>query len=44
MSYSVQVEIPENQMNSMNDINEIPVLSNQSRPVGRCGHYYNRNY
>ncbi len=33
ISYSVQVEIAENQMNSMNDINEIPVLSNESRPV-----------
>ncbi len=33
ISYGVQVEIPENQMNSLNDINEIPVLSNQSRPV-----------
>jgi multidrug efflux pump subunit AcrB len=33
ISYSVQVEIPENQMTSMNDINEIPVLSNESRPV-----------
>jgi multidrug efflux pump subunit AcrB len=33
ISYAVQVEIPENQMNSTNDINEIPVLSNKSRPV-----------
>ena len=33
MSYAVQVEIPENQMTSTNDINEIPVLSNESRPV-----------
>jgi multidrug efflux pump subunit AcrB len=33
ISYSVQVEIAENKMNSMNDINEIPVLSNESRPV-----------
>jgi multidrug efflux pump subunit AcrB len=33
ISYAVQVEIPENQMNSTNDINEIPVLSNESRPV-----------
>ena len=32
-SYSVQVEIPENRMTSTNDIAEIPVLSNQSRPV-----------
>ena len=29
----MQVEVPENQMTSMNDINEIPVLSNESRPV-----------
>ena len=43
ISYGVQVEIAENQMNSMNDINEIPVLSNQSRPVlGRCGHRESR--
>jgi multidrug efflux pump subunit AcrB len=33
VSYGVQVQVPENQMNSMNDINEIPVLSNESRPV-----------
>jgi multidrug efflux pump subunit AcrB len=33
ISYGVQVEVPENQMTSMNDINEIPVLSNESRPV-----------
>ncbi len=33
ISYAVQVEIPENQMTSTNDINEIPVLSNESRPV-----------
>src|SRR5664279_1793950 len=33
ISYGVQVEIPENQMNSTNDINEIPVLNNASRPV-----------
>jgi multidrug efflux pump subunit AcrB len=33
VSYGVQVQIPENQMTSMNDINEIPVLSNESRPV-----------
>ncbi|MBZ5857327.1 efflux RND transporter permease subunit [Flavihumibacter profundi] len=32
-SYGVQVEIPENQMASENDIREIPVLANQSRPV-----------
>jgi len=33
ISYGVQVEIPENQMTSTDDINEIPVLSNESRPV-----------
>jgi multidrug efflux pump subunit AcrB len=33
ISYGVQVEVPENQMTSINDINEIPVLSNESRPV-----------
>ncbi len=33
VSYGVQVQIPENQMTSMDDINEIPVLSNQARPV-----------
>lgn len=33
ISYAVQVEIPENQMTSTNDINEIPVLPNASRPV-----------
>ncbi len=33
ISYAVQVEIPENQMTSTNDVNEIPVLSNASRPV-----------
>jgi multidrug efflux pump subunit AcrB len=33
ISYGVQVEVPENQMSSTNDINEIPVLSNESRPV-----------
>lgn len=32
-SYAVQVEIPENQMSSENDIREIPVMSNQARPV-----------
>jgi multidrug efflux pump subunit AcrB len=32
-SYNVQVLIPENKMTSMNDIREIPVLSNESRPV-----------
>jgi multidrug efflux pump subunit AcrB len=33
ISYAVQVEIPENQMTSTNDIAEIPVLSNEDRPV-----------
>jgi multidrug efflux pump subunit AcrB len=33
ISYGVQVQVPENQMNSMNDINEIPVLNDQTRPV-----------
>ncbi len=33
LSYAVQVEVPEYQMASINDIREIPVLSNQSRPV-----------
>ena len=33
LSYGVQVEIPENKMKSVNDINEIPILKNQSRPV-----------
>ena len=32
-SYSVQVQVPENKMTSVNDIKEIPVLSNQPRPV-----------
>jgi multidrug efflux pump subunit AcrB len=33
ISYGVQVQIPENQMTSVNDIKEIPVLGNQPRPV-----------
>lgn len=33
LSYLVQVEIPEYKMASINDIKEIPVLSNQQRPV-----------
>jgi multidrug efflux pump subunit AcrB len=33
LSYQVQVQIPEYQMASLNDVKEIPVLSNQSRPV-----------
>jgi multidrug efflux pump subunit AcrB len=32
-SYNVQVEVPENQMKSVGDIGEIPLLSNSSRPV-----------
>ncbi|MFX8871980.1 hypothetical protein ABTM94_20065, partial [Acinetobacter baumannii] len=32
-SYSVQVEVPENKMNSIHNIGEIPVLSNAQRPV-----------
>jgi multidrug efflux pump subunit AcrB len=33
LSYLVQVQVPEYQMSSLNDIREIPVLSNQPRPV-----------
>jgi multidrug efflux pump subunit AcrB len=33
LSYQVQVEVPEYQMSSLNDIREIPVLANQPRPV-----------
>ena len=33
VSYNVQVEIPENKMNSLNTIGEIPVLKNSARPV-----------
>jgi multidrug efflux pump subunit AcrB len=33
LSYSVQVEIPEYQMNSTNTIGEIPLTNNQARPV-----------
>jgi multidrug efflux pump subunit AcrB len=33
LSYLVQVEVPEYKMASINDIKEIPVLSNQPRPV-----------
>ena len=33
LSYLVQVEIPEYKMASLNDIREIPVVSNQPRPV-----------
>ena len=33
LSYNVQVEIPENQMQTIDDIKEIPVLRNTTRPV-----------
>lgn len=33
LSYQVQVQIPEYQMSSLNDVREIPVLNNQARPV-----------
>lgn len=33
LSYSVQVEVPENQMTSKQDIAEIPLLPNSNRPV-----------
>lgn len=33
LSYAVQVEIPEYQMSSLNDVREIPVLNGQARPV-----------
>lgn len=32
-SYNVQVEVPINQMNSLDDIKEIPVVPNQARPL-----------
>jgi multidrug efflux pump subunit AcrB len=32
-AYNVQVEVPENKMNSVGDIGEIPLLSNAERPV-----------
>ncbi|GAA4442615.1 efflux RND transporter permease subunit [Ravibacter arvi] len=32
-SYAVQVLVPESQMNSISDLNEIPVLKGQARPV-----------
>ncbi|CAM4094490.1 Multidrug efflux pump subunit AcrB [Pedobacter westerhofensis] len=32
-SYNVQVQVPENQMSSLNDIGEIPLLKNENRPV-----------
>lgn len=33
LSYSVQVQVPENKMTSVNDISQIPVLRNATRPV-----------
>jgi multidrug efflux pump subunit AcrB len=33
LSYNVQVEVPENEMTSVSDIGEIPVLPNSPRPV-----------
>ncbi len=33
LTYSVQVEIPEYKMSSVNDIGEIPIMSNSPRPV-----------
>jgi multidrug efflux pump subunit AcrB len=33
LSYLVQVEVPEYKMASLNDIKEIPIVSNQPRPV-----------
>lgn len=33
LSYSVQVQVPENKMKSVNDITQIPVLRNATRPV-----------
>ncbi|HTF17970.1 MAG TPA: efflux RND transporter permease subunit [Chryseolinea sp.] len=33
LSYGVQVQVPENQMNTLDDLAEIPVLRNASRPV-----------
>ena len=33
LSYAVQVQVPENKMNSVNSIGEIPILKNSSRPV-----------
>ena len=33
LSYFVQVQVPENQMTSIHDIGETPVLPNQSRPL-----------
>ncbi len=33
LSYAVQVEVPEYQMSSINDVKEIPVVANQPRPT-----------
>jgi multidrug efflux pump subunit AcrB len=33
LSYSVQVEVPENKMTSLSDIKEIPILKNAARPL-----------
>src|SRR6185295_14297445 len=33
LSYNVQVQVPENQMASIQDISEIPIIANTSRPV-----------
>ncbi|SKC85995.1 efflux RND transporter permease subunit [Ohtaekwangia koreensis] len=33
LSYSVQVQVPENKMNSIDDIGQIPVLRNTTRPI-----------
>ncbi|MEO5979871.1 MAG: efflux RND transporter permease subunit [Chryseolinea sp.] len=33
LSYGVQVQVPENKMNTLEDLGEIPVLRNASRPV-----------
>lgn len=33
LTYSVQVQVPLNQMNSKEDMNEIPLLKNSARPV-----------
>ena len=32
-TYSVQVQVPENQMTSINDLGEVPILPNSNRPV-----------
>lgn len=33
LSYGVQVQVPENQMNTLDDLAQIPVARNQTRPV-----------